>query len=124
MNPTPFLSPTEIMVAQRNRADALARRPMDRVAHRRRHQRHHFLADSRDPAIGLDEVEIYVARIIAHPHRFILVEIALLDGRVFERDLLTEYRPQSPRHHAADLPFGRFGIYQRMSAIMDDIHAV
>src|SRR5579864_1926204 len=83
-----LLSPAQIVVAERNRTNPLTSGRVNRVANGRRHQRHDFLANSRNPAVGLNKIQTDIARIVAHPNRFILVEIALLDRGIPERDLL------------------------------------
>ncbi len=97
---------------------------VDRIADRGRNQRNDFFADTRNPAICLNEIEIDLVRISTHPHGVVLMEIGLLDRRIPEGNLLIEHRTKSPGHHSADLPFRRFRIDQGMSTIVNDVHAI
>src|SRR5215813_13586020 len=79
-------TPTQIVIAEWKRADALAGDFENRLGNGGCHLRNDFLADSRNPlVVGLQELNVDVGRIVRHPGNLEFIEIAfdhapILDG--------------------------------------------
>src|SRR2546430_14283042 len=91
------------VVLQRHRADALARRFVERVHHRGRGDADRRLADSApDRASGRHQDGLHL-RHLRDAHRVVLVEVRLLDAAVLHRALLEKERRQAVHERARDL---------------------
>src|SRR5215472_4413494 len=91
------LRPTEVVVAERERANSLAGDVEDCLRDGGRDLRNGFLAHARDPlVVGLQELNIDLRRIIFHPRNSVLMEVLLSDASVLDRDLLPHRIAQAP----------------------------
>src|SRR3954451_331990 len=86
----------------RQRAGPYTRRGKDRIRHRRRNGRRGSLADAARGFRALDDVRFDDGRFI-HPKRAIVVEIALLDASVLQRDRAVERRGEAEERSAFKL---------------------
>src|SRR5258708_7864978 len=99
----------QIMVLQRQRTDALAGRGEDRVAERRRHDRHRWLAAAAPEAAALDDDRIHL-RHLGETDDLVVVEVRLLDAAAPDGDLAIKRGTESIRHRAVDLHVRRHRI--------------
>src|SRR6266850_6101264 len=90
-------------------ANALARRRKDRVGQRRGDRRGSGLADPSRSLAALHDVNLDRRR-LAHPQHLVIVEIALHDTTVLQRDLSTESRGDAEDDSALELRLDRIRI--------------
>src|SRR5215470_9511212 len=94
-----LLCPLEVVVLQRERADALAGCSKDRVAERRRHERWRRLANAA-PESAARHDNALDSRRLGKTHHRIVVEVRLLDAPVLNGDLAKLRGGEAP-HDAA-----------------------
>src|SRR5215813_14300491 len=98
-SPAQLLCPPQVVVLQRERADALAGCSKNRVAERRGHERWRRLANAApEPAARHDNALNF--RRLGKTHHRIVVEVRLLDAPVINGDLAKQGGGEAP-HDAA-----------------------
>src|SRR5262245_13461483 len=99
------LCPAQIIVPQRQGADALASDPKDGVTHRWGNWRHAWLADPTPfGAASERQVRLYLGHSVETQHR-VVIEIALDYAALFDGNLAVQSRCQAPN----DTAFYLFG---------------
>src|SRR5215213_3125061 len=101
--------PAEVVVLERQVADALAGRGEDRVEHGRRRDRDRRLADAAPEAAGRDRLRLD-RRHLVDAHYVVGVEVLLLDPAALDGALAVERRREAVDEGALDLPRHLLGI--------------
>src|SRR6476646_5533311 len=93
----------DVVVPQRERADALARGGKVRVEHGGRGDADRRLADATPETAGWHD-DRFDLRHLGDAHRVVIIEVGLLDAALLDGAFLIEQRGQAVNERARDLP--------------------